>query len=51
MTSEYGYVGKPSDEDLRAFLEGEHGPPSSEAVRIIQAELEHSLRNPPGERE
>lgn len=40
---------RPSDEDIRAYLDGEYGPPSAEAVRIIQDELEHAARVfPPG---
>lgn len=43
---------RPADETLRAYLDGEHGPPSDEAVQIIQAELEHAARlvTPPGQR-
>ena len=29
----------PSDADMLAYLEGEHGPPSPEAVQIIQDAL------------
>lgn len=40
---------RPSDDDLRAYLDGEHGPPSEEVVRLIQAELERAARAiPPG---
>ena len=36
---------RPSDEDMRAYLDGEHGPPSAEAVAIIQAELAEAVRS------
>lgn len=35
---------RPSDEDIRAYLDGKYGPPSAEAVRIIQDELAHAAR-------
>lgn len=34
----------PSDEQVRAYLDGEHGPPSDEVVGIIQDDLERSIR-------
>lgn len=36
---------RPSDADMLAYLEGEHGPPSVEAVQIIQDELDRSIRS------
>lgn len=38
------WVGRPTDEQMHAYLEGEHGPPSPKALLIIQAELEHDAR-------
>ena len=37
--SEPQYVGRPSDEEFRAYLDGEHGEPHPEVVAIIQDEL------------
>lgn len=33
------YTGTPSDADMLAYLDGQHGPPSPEALAIIQDEL------------
>jgi len=32
-------AGRPSDKEMLAYLEGQHGPPHPEAVRIIQDAL------------
>lgn len=39
---------QPTDEQMLAYLDGEYGPPSAEAVQIVQDELEHDARTRPG---
>lgn len=48
MAKHWIVVGTPTDEQMRAYLDGEHGPASPEVLQIIQDELEHDLRMPPG---
>ena len=43
-------IGRPSDEQMRAYLDGEYGPPSPEAVAIVQEILERNIRSGGGHR-
>ena len=47
--SEPQYVGSPSDEEFRAYLDGEHGEPHPEVVAIIQDELIAAATRPAAE--
>ena len=35
---------EPTDEEMAEYLNGEHGPPHPEVVRIIQDDLERAVR-------
>lgn len=43
--------GQPTDADVLAYLEGEHGPPHPEVVAIIQDALDRALRAVRGDTE
>jgi hypothetical protein len=38
-------IGRPSNEQMRAYLDGEHGTPHPEAVAVIRDNLDRAIRS------